>query len=77
MVGHITIGNNVTVGAQAGVINNISDGQTIVGAPAIDIGRARRAYSLIQYLPEMKQAIRRIEKELDGKRSLEKNDKAS
>jgi UDP-3-O-[3-hydroxymyristoyl] glucosamine N-acyltransferase len=74
VVGHITIGNNVTVGAQAGVINNIPDGQTIVGAPAIDIGRARRAYSLIQYLPEMKQAIRRIEKELDEMRSADQAD---
>lgn len=71
VVGHITIGNNVTVGAQAGVINNIPDGQTVVGAPAIDIGRARRAYSLIQYLPEMKQAIRRLEKEMSDLQSSE------
>jgi UDP-3-O-[3-hydroxymyristoyl] glucosamine N-acyltransferase len=69
VVGHITVGNNVTVGAQAGVINNIADGQTVVGAPAIDIGRARRAYSLIQYLPDMKQSIRRLEKELEDLQS--------
>jgi UDP-3-O-[3-hydroxymyristoyl] glucosamine N-acyltransferase len=69
VVGHITIGNNVTIGAQSGVINNIPDGQTVVGAPAIDIGRARRAYSLIQYLPDMKQSIRRLERELEDMRS--------
>jgi UDP-3-O-[3-hydroxymyristoyl] glucosamine N-acyltransferase len=69
VVGHITIGNNVTIGAQSGVINNIPDGQTVVGAPAIDIGRARRAYSLIQYLPDMKQSIRRLERELEDLRS--------
>jgi UDP-3-O-[3-hydroxymyristoyl] glucosamine N-acyltransferase len=69
VVGHITIGNNVTVGAQAGVINSIPDGQTVVGAPAIDINKARRAYSLIQYLPEMRQSIRRLEKELGTRHS--------
>jgi UDP-3-O-[3-hydroxymyristoyl] glucosamine N-acyltransferase len=69
IVGHIHIGNNVTVAAQAGVINNIPDGSTIVGAPAIDIGRGRRAYSLIQYLPDMRQSIRRLEKELEDMHS--------
>jgi UDP-3-O-[3-hydroxymyristoyl] glucosamine N-acyltransferase len=73
VVGHITIGNNVTIGAQAGVINNIPDGQTVVGAPAIDISRARRAYSLIQHLPDMKQSIRKLEKELEDMRSTERN----
>ncbi len=74
VVGHILVGNNVTVGAQAGVINNVPDGKVIVGAPAIDIGTARRAYSLIQYLPDMKQAIRKLEKELDGMRSTRQQD---
>jgi len=74
VVGHITVGNNVTVGAQAGVINNIPDGKVVVGAPAIDIGTARRAYSLIQYLPDMKQAIRKLEKEVEELRSAEQHD---
>jgi len=73
VVGHITIGNNVTIGAQAGVINNIPDGQTVVGAPAIEIGRARRAYSLIQYLPDIRQSIRRLEKKLEGAPSPERD----
>jgi len=58
IVGHITIGNNVTVAAQAGVINNIPDGKVVLGAPAIEANQGKRAYSMIQYLPEMRQNIR-------------------
>ncbi|HSV27159.1 MAG TPA: UDP-3-O-(3-hydroxymyristoyl)glucosamine N-acyltransferase, partial [Sedimentisphaerales bacterium] len=74
VVGHIVIGNHVTIGAQSGVTNNISDGQTIVGSPAIDIGTARRAYNLIKYLPEMKQAIRRLEKDMEEMRTVRNRD---
>jgi UDP-3-O-[3-hydroxymyristoyl] glucosamine N-acyltransferase len=62
VVGHIKIGNMVTIGAQAGVINDIPDGAKVVGAPAIDANVAKRAYSLIRYLPEMRKSIRRLEK---------------
>jgi UDP-3-O-[3-hydroxymyristoyl] glucosamine N-acyltransferase len=64
IVGHITIGNNVTIGAQAGVTNNIPDGKVVLGSPAIEANQAKRAYSMIQYLPEMRQNIREIESHL-------------
>jgi UDP-3-O-[3-hydroxymyristoyl] glucosamine N-acyltransferase len=62
IVGHIKIGNCVKIGAQAGVINDIPDNQNIFGAPAIDAAKARRAYAMIEDLPEIKKAIRRLEK---------------
>jgi UDP-3-O-[3-hydroxymyristoyl] glucosamine N-acyltransferase len=65
VVGHITVGNNVTVAAQAGVINHIEDGLTVAGAPAIEVHRGRRAYSMIQYLPEMRQAIKKTQRQLE------------
>jgi len=61
IVGHINVGNNVTIAAQAGVINNVPDGKVILGAPAIDAGQGRRAYGLIQYLPEMRQTIKELQ----------------
>jgi UDP-3-O-[3-hydroxymyristoyl] glucosamine N-acyltransferase len=64
IVGHITVGNNVTIGAQAGVINSIPDGVTVLGAPAIDANQARRAYTTLQHLPEMRQDIRRLQRKL-------------
>jgi UDP-3-O-[3-hydroxymyristoyl] glucosamine N-acyltransferase len=64
IAGHITIGNNVTIGAQAGVVNSIPDGQTVFGAPAIEANQARRVYTMLQYLPQMRQDIRSLQNEL-------------
>lgn len=61
IVGHINIGNNVTVAAQAGVINNVPDNKVVLGSPAIDADQGRRAYSMLQYLPEMRQNIRELQ----------------
>lgn len=65
VVGHITIGNNVTIGAQAGVVNSIPDGETVLGAPAIDASQARRAYTMLPYLPQMRQDIRALQNQLE------------
>jgi len=65
IVGHINIGNNVTIAAQAGVINNISDGKVVLGAPAIEANQGKRAYSMIQYLPEIRQNIRNLQSQIE------------
>ena len=65
IVGHINIGNNVTIAAQAGVINNIPDGQVVLGAPAIEANQGKRAYSMIQYLPEIRQNIRSLQNQIE------------
>lgn len=65
IVGHITIGNNVMIGAQAGVINNIPDNKIVLGSPAIESNIAKRAYSLIRNLPEMRQNIRKLKKQIE------------
>ncbi len=65
VVGHITIGNNVTIGAQAGVVNSLPDGETVLGAPAIDAGQARRAYTMLPYLPQMRQDIRALQNQVE------------
>jgi len=69
IVGHINIGNNVMIAAQAGVINDIEDGKAVLGSPAIEANQGKRAYSMIRYLPEMRQSIRNFEKQFkdDGK----------
>ena len=70
IVGHINIGNNVTIAAQSGVINNIPDGKVVLGAPAIEANLGRRAYSMIEYLPEMRQNIRKLESQIEQIASL-------
>lgn len=65
IVGHVDIGNNVTIAAQAGVINNIPDGKVVLGAPAIEVNQGKRAYSMIQYLPEMRQNLRNVQQQIE------------
>jgi UDP-3-O-[3-hydroxymyristoyl] glucosamine N-acyltransferase len=65
VVGHIALGDHVTVAAQAGVINNVADGQIVAGAPAVDMNRARRAYAMIPYLPQIRQDIRDLQNQLE------------
>lgn len=65
IVGHVYIGNNVTIAAQAGVINNVPDGKVVLGAPAIEANQGKRAYSMIQYLPEMRQSIRDLHSRIE------------
>jgi hypothetical protein len=47
------------------VINNVPDGQVILGAPAIEAGQGRRAYGMIRNLPEMRQNMRRLQSRLE------------
>lgn len=64
VVGHIKVGNMVTVGAQAAVINSLPDGVTVLGAPAIDANKAKRAYALIETLPDMRKKLKVLDKEI-------------
>lgn len=64
VVGHIKVGNMVKVGAQAGVIGDVPDGATIVGSPAIDANKAKRAYALIETLPDMRKKLRTLDKDV-------------
>ncbi len=64
VVGHIKIGNNVVIAAQSGVMRDTPDGAVIFGSPAIEANKAKRAYSLIEYLPDMRKTVRKLEKRL-------------
>ncbi len=60
VVGHIKIGNNVRVGAKAGVINDVADDQEVLGAPAVPRSQARRAYSMLNQLPRLRETLRKL-----------------
>lgn len=61
IAGHLNIGNAVMIGAQSGVGDDIPDGAKVFGSPAFEALQAKRAYSLIKSLPEMKKTLRKIE----------------
>jgi UDP-3-O-[3-hydroxymyristoyl] glucosamine N-acyltransferase len=66
VVGHIKVGDMVKIAAKAGVINNVPDGATIAGTPAIDVTAAKRAYALIECLPEMRKKLKELDRKLSG-----------
>ncbi len=64
--GHITIGDNVTLGAQSGVVQNIKSDQILLGSPAIDIKVAMKAYVMLRRLPEIRNDVLQLRKDLDA-----------
>ncbi|WP_340113510.1 UDP-3-O-(3-hydroxymyristoyl)glucosamine N-acyltransferase [Maribellus mangrovi] len=64
--GHITVGDNVTLGAQSGVAQNVKSDQVLFGSPAIEIKQAMKAYVALRYLPEMRNDLSRLKKEMEA-----------
>ena len=77
IAGHLHIGDGVTLGAQAGVFMDVPDQSTLVGAPAMPAGRARRVYSIFTQLPELLDRVKKLEQAMgemsggDGKEDAE------
>ena len=66
--GHLTIGDNVKVGAQSGVRSNLEAGSEYLGSPAVERTAFSRQNSLIRRLPQLKERVRDLERELDALR---------
>ncbi|MDZ4808258.1 MAG: UDP-3-O-(3-hydroxymyristoyl)glucosamine N-acyltransferase [Bacteroidota bacterium] len=47
---HVTIGNGVKIGLGAGVINDIADGETILGYPAINYRETLKQWAILRKL---------------------------
>ena len=63
----ISIGNNATIGPQAGVAKDIAAGQVVGGSPTVDYNTYLRNATLMPKLPELFKRVARIEKELGHK----------
>lgn len=64
LAGHITVGDKVTLAAQSGVGQSVKPNQTLFGSPAIDIKVAMRAYVLLRKLPEIRNDVMELKREL-------------
>jgi UDP-3-O-[3-hydroxymyristoyl] glucosamine N-acyltransferase len=64
LAGHLKIGDNVKIGAQSGVSNSLKDNETVLGSPALDVGKQIKAMIVYKSLPEMSKKIAELEKEL-------------
>jgi UDP-3-O-[3-hydroxymyristoyl] glucosamine N-acyltransferase len=65
LVGHIKIGDNVIIGAQSGVGSNIKDGSIVLGSPAFEISRYRKAYIHFRNLSGIVERLDNLEKKSD------------
>ncbi|MCC8153686.1 MAG: UDP-3-O-(3-hydroxymyristoyl)glucosamine N-acyltransferase [Tannerellaceae bacterium] len=63
--GHIRIEDNVKIGAQAGIISDITEGRTVLGAPAIEAKDFMRSSVIFNRLPEMYRTINQLQKEVE------------
>jgi UDP-3-O-[3-hydroxymyristoyl] glucosamine N-acyltransferase len=64
VVGHIRIGHGARVGAQSGVTSDVAPGVEVLGSPAIPLADARRAVISATRLPEMRNTLRKLTREL-------------
>src|SRR6056297_994549 len=63
--GHLEIGDNVKIGAQAGVSGNVKPNETLLGSPAINYLKERKAMAVYRNLPEMWRRLNEIEKKIE------------
>jgi UDP-3-O-[3-hydroxymyristoyl] glucosamine N-acyltransferase len=64
IAGHLQIGNKVTIAGQSGVMNDIPDGQTVLGNPARPDRQTKRQILALQRLPELLLRVKALEKKL-------------
>ena len=53
IAGHITIGDNVKIGGQAGVMANVADNSTIIGSPVQNHRDFLRSSAIFRKLPQL------------------------
>jgi UDP-3-O-[3-hydroxymyristoyl] glucosamine N-acyltransferase len=61
---HIEIGDNVMVGSQSGVMNDLPTNQVYTGSPAMPHRDFLRVVTVYQKLPEMRKTLLEMEKRL-------------
>jgi UDP-3-O-[3-hydroxymyristoyl] glucosamine N-acyltransferase len=69
--GHIKIANGTRVGAQAGVLGEIKEENLeIIGTPAINYRQFFRSSVIFNKLPELKDRVDTLEKEVESLKKL-------
>ena len=62
LIGHLKIGDNVTIGAQSGISADLKDGSVVLGSPAFDINKYRKAYVHFRNLDKLVERLDKLEK---------------
>lgn len=64
IAGHLTIGDKVTIGPLSGVAQNVPEGKTVGGTPAVDQRTYMRTLAVMPKLPDLFKRCSTLEKEL-------------
>ena len=71
MIGHAEVGDRTQVAAKAGVLRSFDGDQVLMGLPAEDGRQMRKIYTIISQLPELRDRIRKLERDLKNLESAE------
>ena len=63
-MGHITVGDRVTIAAQSGVTRNVASDSVILGSPAMPADKQKKIFVLQRKLEEMYNEINELKKNL-------------
>jgi len=73
LAGHLNVGDNVQIGAQSGVTKSVKNDEVVLGSPAIDIKHSIRVYTVMRNLPQLRQEVIELQKEMKSvKEQLQK-----
>ena len=75
VAGHLTIGDRVQLASKSGISNNVPDGATYFGYPALPISRSHRVNAVVRNLPELSQTVYRLEKQMAALLAKEEEDR--
>jgi UDP-3-O-[3-hydroxymyristoyl] glucosamine N-acyltransferase len=67
VAGHCRLGDGVVATAQSGIPNDVEDGKTISGYPAIENKQWLRSVAVFNRLPELARTVRELEQRLAAK----------
>ena len=63
IIGHLNIGDEVKIAAQSGLSTDVPNGTIVMGSPAFEIGKYRKAYVYFRGLPKLVDRIDKLEKQ--------------
>ena len=64
IAGHLTIGDNVRIQAQAGLARNIKDNEVLQGSPAFGYNDFSKSYVHFRNLPKLVAEIEELKKQI-------------
>lgn len=65
MAGHLTLPDRTTAGAQAGIHTSRTGGVPLMGTPAIDARTFARSSAVFKNLPDLREEVRNLRKEIE------------